>query len=478
MLLLLFPLALAQEAPPATEEVDALSEDEAVEPPPEGSLLLQNARLIDGTGAPARPADLLIIDGYIADIGEGLDPERAAERVDLGGAAVTPGLIDSHVHVTFAPGQGLHDWSQAALDDHLQHHLRAYVAAGVTTVLDCAGMWSEVERVQGWLDDGLAGPRVLSLGEPPTIAEGYGPAVLPELPVQNTPEEIAAFMASQKAHGAAGVKLLWEDGIVMPIWEMPDASWWEAVAAGAAEEGLPMFAHAMGPEETMGALALEPRALLHGLMKADKEAEAALASSGVPVVATLNISASSLWYWSPERFEEPLLNLLAHPDELAAVQDPDTRDSSSVAVGKVATPGVPKWLARRLGRKSNYVEKILAERLEVTARMVDAGVPLVVGSDAPGWPLMLDNLPAYSTIRELELLTQVGLTPAEVLTAATSRPAGLLDLGDEVGALKVGYAADLVVHTGDPLADIGAWRELEYVMRAGELRTPQAWMAE
>jgi len=477
MLLLLFPLAMAQEAPPAEPEADARSEDDEVAPP-EGSLLLQNARLIDGTGAPPRPADLLIIDGRIADIGEGLEPERAAERVDLGGAAVTPGLIDSHVHITFAPGQGLEDWSRATLDDHLQHHLRAYVAAGVTTVLDCAGMWEEVDRVRGWLDDGLPGPRVLSLGEPPTIAEGYGPAVLPELPVQNTPEDIAAFMASQKAHGAAGVKLLWEEGIVTSIWAMPEASWWEAVAESAAAEDLPMFAHAMGPEETIGALALEPRALLHGLMKGDEEAEAALAASGVPVVATVNISASSLWYWNPERFDEPLLNLLAHPDELTAVQDPEARDRSSVAVGQVATPGVPKWLARRLGRKSNYVEKILAERLEVTGRMVEAGVPLVVGSDAPGWPLMLDNLPAYSTIRELELLTEVGLTPAEVLTAATSRPAGLLEIGEEVGTLQVGYAADLVVHTRDPLADIGAWRELEYVMRAGELRTPQAWMTE
>ena len=185
MLLFFTSLALAQDAPADAEENA---------PPPEGSLMLANARLIDGTGAPARDASLLILDGAIADVGADLDPGLAAEVLDLEGAFVAPGIIDSHVHITLAPGQFLYDWDQATLDEHLKHHLRAYVAAGVTTVLDCAAVDEDLDRVQGWLDDGHPGPRVLALREPASVPGGYVSTVLPRLPVQETPEDLLAHL--------------------------------------------------------------------------------------------------------------------------------------------------------------------------------------------------------------------------------------------------------------------------------------------
>ena len=70
------------------------------------SLLIQNARLIDGTGAPPRPGmAILLRGGYIAGIGPDVTAPDASV-LDAGGATVLPGLIDAHVHLGVVPGSG------------------------------------------------------------------------------------------------------------------------------------------------------------------------------------------------------------------------------------------------------------------------------------------------------------------------------------------------------------------------------------
>ena len=448
-------------------------------PPPMGSVLLEDARLWDGTGAPVRQVDILVYGGMIQAIEADIPRSAAQSWVAIDSAFVTPGLIDAHVHLTLAPGAGLDEWPKDKLDAHLQHHLRAYVAAGVTTVMDCAGMWEDLDRVQDWLDEGEPGPRVLTLGEPPTIAGGYGPAVLPELPVQSSPEEIAAYMVAHKAHGAHGVKLLVEDGPTKPIWPMPEQGWWDAVTAQADAQGLPLYAHAMTPDETALALTLEPRALLHAMMEADPEVEAAIAASGVYVVSTANLGAAPLWGWETERLDEPLLALLAHPEELAALRDTETRKRSFAAAGALTSPGTPPRLLRWMsGRNFTYklILNMLEERLGVLTRLHESGVPLVMGSDAPGWPVLIDSIPGYSSVREMELLAQAGLSAEEVLIASTQRSAEMLDMSGQIGVIQVGAQADLVVHNGDPLSTVGAWRDVRSVMHGGMLQSPERWM--
>ena len=92
-----------------------------------------------------------------------------------------------------------------------------------------------------------------------------------------------------------------------------------------------------------------------------------------------------------------------------------------------------------------------------------AGVPVVVGSHTAvphagrGW--------AYQ--RELELLVECGLSPAEAIVAATSRGARFLGCADRLGSVEPGKLADLVLVEGDPLADIGAMRSVRHVMLNG-----------
>ena len=80
-----------------------------------------------------------------------------------------------------------------------------------------------------------------------------------------------------------------------------------------------------------------------------------------------------------------------------------------------------------------------------------AGVPLVAGTDAMGFPLIV---PGASLHRELQLLTESGLTAYEAIRAATVHPAAFLHKEDEVGSIAVGKRADLLLVDGDPLQDL------------------------
>jgi N-acyl-D-amino-acid deacylase len=66
-----------------------------------GSLLLRGGRVIDGSGAPARPADVAVRDGAVTDVGRALEPPSGAVVVDVTGLVVAPGFIDLHTHCDF-----------------------------------------------------------------------------------------------------------------------------------------------------------------------------------------------------------------------------------------------------------------------------------------------------------------------------------------------------------------------------------------
>ena len=102
------------------------------------------------------------------------------------------------------------------------------------------------------------------------------------------------------------------------------------------------------------------------------------------------------------------------------------------------------------------------DALWLTRRLHDAGVRILAGSDTP----VLFTYPGESLLRELELLVEAGLTPLDALRAATLEPAAFLGL-DDAGAIEPGYAADLVLLSADPLADIRATRRVDGVVLRG-----------
>jgi len=95
--------------------------------------------------------------------------------------------------------------------------------------------------------------------------------------------------------------------------------------------------------------------------------------------------------------------------------------------------------------------------------MHQAGAPIVAATDAIAPTLV----PGFSLHDELALLVSAGLTPAEALDAATGAPVRYLGMADSLGSIAPGKQADLVLLSGDPLADVRNTRKIEAVVLRG-----------
>ena len=157
-------------------------------------------------------------------------------------------------------------------------------------------------------------------------------------------------------------------------------------------------------------------------------------------------------------------------ERLARITDPDV----------TAAPGVAEmpesiragWEACAAGRRDNWsaqdfelARSAFAVSLAFTAEVRRAGGKLLVGSDAPN-PFVV---PGASLHRELELLVTAGMSPMEVLVAATRGNAEALGLSHDLGTLTPGKIADVVLLEANPLDDIANSRRVALVIQAGEI---------
>jgi imidazolonepropionase-like amidohydrolase len=125
------------------------------------------------------------------------------------------------------------------------------------------------------------------------------------------------------------------------------------------------------------------------------------------------------------------------------------------------------WISAAKGFQKNLdphaVAIFLNYRKALVKALHDAGAGLLLGADAP----QILNVPGFSTHRELQLLVEAGLTPAEALTTGTINAARFLGKQDTFGQIHAGLDADLILTAGNPLEDIAALREPLGVMLRG-----------
>jgi hypothetical protein len=112
--------------------------------------------------------------------------------------------------------------------------------------------------------------------------------------------------------------------------------------------------------------------------------------------------------------------------------------------------------------------RTFARQLTVVGGMFRAGVPLLAGTDTPGF----DRAPGFSLAEELELLVRAGLSPMAALQSATREPARFLGAADTLGTIEPGKVADLVLLDGDPLSDIRNVHRVHAVVLRGRYLSP------
>ena len=453
----------------------------ATEARPE-DLLILDARVIDGTGSAPRPGvSILVRDGRIAEIGAGISAPRA-RSLDAEGATVLPGLIDSHVHLSVIPGTVQRGDSPEATAELRRAHLRGYLGAGVTTVLDTGIDVATAHEVQGWLAAGHPGPSFLTLGPPLPTPGGYMAQWAPQTTVSSPAELDAAFDVIQGV-GPVGVKVPIEKGFVQEIWPIHPPEMRAAIAREARERGLPIYVHASSEDEQRIGLEMGAHALVHldfyGRAPSREFVNLVLARKAF-VMTTFSIMDAELTRWHPERLDDALIELVVPEAERRTARDPEAaRFMVEEEVG-LAVPWLPRWLRGPVARwfvDEEGFRDALASSQRAAKQLHDAGVPLVVGSDAGNWPILPYQFHATSTHRELELLAEAGVPPQDVLAAATRVPARMLGRENEIGTLEVGKRADLVVVDGDPLSDLRALRRIRWTVKDGVARTPREWLS-
>ncbi|MBY9063096.1 amidohydrolase family protein [Sphingomonas yunnanensis] len=402
----------------------------SIDPAP---LLLRPAGVFDGIDGEVHAGWQVLVRGErIVAVGPDLTVASNARVVDLTGDTLMPGMIEGHGHLF------LHPYDEASWDDQVLHeplalrtaravaNAKATLRAGFTSARDLGteGAGYADVGVKQAIDQGIIeGPR-LSVATRAIVALGaYGPKGFePGVAIPQGAEEVSgveqmvAAVRRQIAAGADWIKLYadyrWRAGEdSRPTLSLDEI---RAAVAAAHDAGRPVAVHASTPEGMRRAIEAGVDTIEHGY-GGTTAIFASMAARKITLCPTLAAADASARYrgW---------------------------------------TGAEPAPAAVRAARES-------------FRRARAAGVPICMGGDV--------GVYAHgSNAREMALMAAGGMTPAEVLVAATSGNARWMRVGDRLGAVKPGMLADLVAVAGDPTSDLAALRRVRAVMKDGVIVAP------
>jgi imidazolonepropionase-like amidohydrolase len=424
----------------------------------DATLLIHGGSVVDGLGNAPRVADVLLAGERIVAVEPGLDARTAAEvpRMDARGLTVMPGLIDAHCHISF---------DEPNSNDELFFHrreglaaiiaaanVRKLLAAGVTGFFDADSLWEIGVDLRDAIEAGIVrGPRMTTGGNalltsvggtagrliPDEGRRGYGVVV-------HSRDDIVREVRRQIKIGVDWIKVH-VTGLTprqkvkgeVQVWSLDEM---KLVCDTAHELGTPVVGHCRGASSTRDAALAGFDMILHATYM-DEEALAAVVDRRVPIVPTFTFQANLADY--------------------------------GAAVG--ASEGIRKLF-----------QKEISDSAVMLKRAFDAGVPLLCGSES-GFSITPYGDWHY---RELEVfVNDIGLTPLQAITAATSANAFALGLAGETGAIESGRLADIIVIDGDVARDVrllGELQRLRHVILNGEVvdtappaprRDPPGWRA-
>lgn len=384
-------------------------------------ILFAGGDVFDGTGAEGAPADVLVEDGLVVDVGSGLD---ADDVVDCTGKTVLPGLIDSHVHVLFS-GVNVLRMMQTPFSYPFYeavHNLRTTLDTGITHVRDASG--ADLGVAQALRDGLIAGPRVQisisMISQTGGHGDGWQPcgAVMPLLAshpgrpetIVDGADEMRRVVRELVRAGADVIKVATSGGVLSPRDDPRHGHFRDAEIAVLVEEataaGLFVMAHAQATDGIKVAIRNGIRSIEHGIYLDDEAIEMMLAA-GTWLVPTL---------------------------------------SAPRAVLIMADSGVP--MPATVIAKARMV---LEAHDDSIRRAIEAGVKIAMGTDSGVGP-------HGNNLGELSLMAGLGMTPAAAWHATTASAAELLGISAEFGTLQPGKRADLVLLDGS-IADLVDLRE-------------------
>ena len=413
----------------------------------QNTIAIKNARVIDGTGAPAHIATVVIRADRIVAVSDRAETPPDARVLDASGQTLLPGLFDLHTHLNAS--------GTSSVDD-LGKNLKAYLACGVTSVNDYSVYGEMLAPLREMMRSGiLQGPKVnfaIRFGTPEGHGTEFGWGDYFTQMV-STPAEAHVAMQRILPYKPDVIKAFtdgWRYGRAGDLTNM-NLETLSAIVEDAHKAGIKVFTHTV----TLNGAKIAARAgvdvLAHGVGDApvDDELIALLKKSGTGYVSTLAT-------YEPQtgRTLSPRLVQLLRPEDRAYVQKTAQREG----VPSLDTPVTRRW-------------SFLKENVR---RLSEAGIPIGVGTDAG----VASTYHGWATLHEMELLVDSGLTPLQAITAGTGTSARLVGEDNERGTIAVGKIADLVLIKGSPDQRIDDIEHTAFVFLGGKQLDPSQLEAD
>ncbi len=415
-----------------------------------GTVALTNVKVIDGTGAPARTGQTIVIEGdRITAVGPSgsVRVPVGAEVLDLEGHTVIPGLVGLHNHSYYTGGNGRA--AQLSFSGS-----RLYLASGVTTIRTTGARQPYAElNLQREIAAGRAvGPTIFATGPYLTGEQGSSTMTLLEGPEQArrvvrywAEEGVSWFKAYtwiSRAELGAAIEEAHRHGVKVTA-HLCSVGYREAVALGIDNLEHGLFANSeYDPDKRPDECPPGFRADYAELDVNGPEVQATfrdMIDNGVAMTSTLVVYEISVSGRPP--IDERVYDVLA-PEIAAEVR----------AIAE----------ARRAGRGA-IDPAVFAKAMEYERAFVDAGGLLAAGVDPTGYGAAP---PGLGDQRNFELLLEAGFSTAEVVRIMSSNGAKVLGIDGDVGTVEPGKVADLVVIDAD-VERVGHLRDTRIVFRHG-----------
>jgi imidazolonepropionase-like amidohydrolase len=412
--------------------------------------VFEGARLIVGDGNTIENAAFVIENGRVTAVGArgAIAIPPGATRVDLAGKTVIPALIDAHSHIGYM--RDLTSSPQNYTRENILDHMHKFAYFGVAASM---ALGSDFGELPFTLRDEIAA------GKHPAAARfltaGRGLAPVDEIKPDNMRHSAYLVDSEDDARkavrelAARDVKMVktWVDSRSGTIRKLTPPLY-AAIIDEAHNHNMRVTVHATGLADVKGLVRAGVDGLAHmvgdvddeliDLLKERREVFFTLALGG------LRRTLHAPWIDPPH----PLISDTVSPDQIKRLRE---------RLAKPAPRSQQTW--ERLSRG--------------IARFTAAGVRVGVGTDGGGQ--QGDQFIGWTMHAELENMVAAGMTPAQVLVAATRTSAGILGL-DELGAVAAGKSADFVVLDANPLDDITNTRRIHKVYLRGQ-EIPRAAMA-
>ena len=412
---------------------------------------LTNARVIDGTGAPVKERQTLVLrSGTIAALGDGatVKPPEGATVIDLAGKTVIPGLVMVHEHLYYPTGPQV--YGQLG-----QSFIRLYLAGGVTTMRTGG-------NVNGFMD--LKLKTLVEDGQQP------GPAIDATAPYLNGPNTFLQMYALKDEADARRHVNYWADAGATSFKAYMNITRAELRAAieEAHKRGLKVTGHlcsvTYGEAAELGIDNLE-----HGFLAAtdfvsDRKPDTCPGqAAGQRTIADLDENGDAF-----RALVKKLIDRKVALTSTLTVFETFTPGRPLPPGLDVLTPQLKEQFVQTHARiakngQSNYI-RLFPKAMALERAFAAAGGLLIAGTDPTGSGGVI---PGYSNQRQVELLVEAGFTPLEAISIATLNGARFLGRDARIGTIAVGKQADLVVVGGDPSTSIVDIRNVETVFKQG-----------